>query len=234
MKIISSTGGSGSSFVVKKFEQNNWLVCTRPDGGQQKSTHTTRQIYDERTGVFYQSRLTQESSQRELFNEAHTALGQFSNICNGKIMLMCMTWGGLGYLNNLKEKTIFLLRDPVYAFNSYSGGGWRKEGGARRIKYVGATGPNDKKWIDLWLNDFALWKNGSIHALKSHEMGTGDIVRYHNFEEDWQKIKNVPNVCDDFVCRDELSKLDSNFISEETIDYIRSQTSDVWNKIKKI
>ena len=44
--------------------------------------------------------------------------------------------------------TLFcIVLNTVFAFNSYSGGGWRSEGGKRRIEYVGASGPNDKIWI---------------------------------------------------------------------------------------
>ena len=142
-----------------------------------------------------------------------------------------MTWGGLGYLNNIQEKTIFLVRDPIFAFNSYSGGGWRKEGGQRRIKYVGAKGPNDKKWIDLWLGEFAHWRQGAIHAINSVKEGTGHLVRYHRFAEDWEKIEGVPPIHKNFKSKDEALKL-QGFLSIDTIKYIREQTNDVWKEIK--
>ena len=53
MIVISSTGGSASSFVSDQFSMNRWGVCLRPDGGQQKATHTEKQIYDERTVPFF-------------------------------------------------------------------------------------------------------------------------------------------------------------------------------------
>jgi len=148
-------------------------------------------------------------------------------------MLLCMSWGGLGFLNNLEEKPIFLVRDPIFAFNSYSGGGWRKEGGARRIKYVGATGPNDMKWVNLWLNDFAFWINGAKNALNAHKEETGYIVRYHNFKNDWAKIPNVPPIHENFSSKDNIEKL-QGFLTDNTISYIKDQTAEVWNSICEI
>jgi len=228
MKIISSTGGSGSSFVADQFGVSGWRVCLRPDGGQQKATHTEKQIYDERISSFFKTNLNQEPSQESMFREAYNNL---QRIGNDNTMLLCMTWGGLGFLNELKEKTIFLVRDPIFAFNSYSGGGWRKEGGQRRIKYVGASGPNDKKWIDLWLGEFSLWKQGAIHALNSANNGTGHLVRYHNFVEDWAHLEGVPPIHRNFKNKDDGNKL-QGFLSIDTIKYIREQTSDIWKEIR--
>ena len=44
---------------------------------------------------------------KELFEVSYSNL---NNINNSNIMLLSMSWGGLGYLNNLPEKTIFLVR----------------------------------------------------------------------------------------------------------------------------
>ena len=228
MKIISSTGGGGSSFVADQFSTNGWAVCLRPDGGHQKATHTVKQIYDERTSPFFKTGLNHLATQEQMFVEAYNTLNRI-NYKN--IMLLCMSWGGLGFLNELDEKTIFLVRDPIFAFNSYSGGGWRKEGGARRIKYVGASGPNDKKWIDLWLNEFAFWKQGANNALNSVKNGTGLLVRYHNFAEDWSRISDVPPIHKNFKSKDDISKT-NGFLTSDTIDYIREQTNDVWEEIK--
>jgi len=230
MVIISATGGSGSSFVADEFKKHYWNVCLRPDGGHQKATHTPAQIFLERTRPFYASWAKDNSTQKEMFDQAHTNLK-----AKGwpNLMLLCMTWGGLGYLNNLENKTVFLVRDPIFAFNSYSGGGWRKEGGARRIKYVGATGPNDMKWVNLWLNDFAFWINGAQNALKAYNDGTGHIVRYHNFKEDWAKIPEVPPIHENFNSKDNPDKL-QGFLTEGTIKYIREETAEVWNAICEI
>ena len=45
MIIVSSTGGSGSSFIADFFKKNSWKVCLRPDGGKQKATHTVHEIF---------------------------------------------------------------------------------------------------------------------------------------------------------------------------------------------
>ncbi len=230
MVIISATGGSGSSYVADEFRKSYWNVCLRPDGGHQKATHTPAQIFLERTKPFYASWAQDKSTQKEMFDQAYANLK-----AKGwpNLMLLCMTWGGLGYLNNLENKTVFLVRDPIFAFNSYSGGGWRKEGGARRIKYVGAAGPNDMKWVNLWLNDFAFWINGAQNALKAYNDGTGHIVRYHNFKEDWAKIPEVPPIHENFNSKDNPDKL-QGFLTEDTIKYIREKTAEVWNAICEI
>ena len=225
MKIISSTGGSGSSFVAEQFKRMGWYVCLRPDGGKQKSTHTVEQIYTERTHPFYDSNIEgKQNTQKDLFNMAYEGLNGFSP---PNLMLLCMSWGGMGFLNDLPEKTIFILRDPVFAYNSYSGGGWRKEGGQRRIKHVGASGPNDKVWIDAFLGDFSMWIDGAKNALQAHNAGTGHIVRYHKFAEDWKKIDNVPPIYQGFSAKDREEKLEG-FLTEETIKYIREKTNDIW------
>ena len=103
MKIISSTGGGGSSFVADKFAENRWAVCLRPDGGQQKATHTEKQIYDERTAMFFKTRLQEKPTQKEMFLEAYSGLKKIPHHISDNIMLLCMTWGGLGFLNDLEE-----------------------------------------------------------------------------------------------------------------------------------
>ena len=230
MVIISATGGSGSSFVADEFKKHYWNVCLRPDGGHQKATHTPAQIFLERTRPFYTSWAKDEHTQKEMFDQAYTNLR-----AKGwpNLMLLCMTWGGLGCLDDLDERVIFLVRDPIFAFNSYSGGGWRKEGGARRIKHVGATGPNDIRWINLWLNDFAFWIDGAKNALKAHNQDKGHIVRYHNFKQDWSKIPDVPPIHKDFSSKDNLEKLEG-FLTQQTIDIIRHETAEVWDTICEI
>jgi hypothetical protein len=231
MRIISSTGGGGSSFVADKFSENKWNVCLRPDGGHQKATHTAKQIYDERTSPYFITKLGNDATQEDMFREAYINLNKLPKEVSDKLMLLCMTWGGLGYLGGLQEKTIFLVRDPIFAFNSYSGGGWRKEGGARRIKYVDADGPNDKKWIDLWLNGFSFWKRGAENALTAVQSGAGDLVRYHNFVEDWSRLDGVPPIHKNFSSKDNPEKL-KGFLTLNTIRYIREQTNDIWKEIK--
>lgn len=231
MKIISSTGGSGSSFVAAQFEKYHWDVCLRPDGGRQKATHTVEEIYVRRMRPFFRvNSPIEKHSQYELFQTAYHGL---KKLRRKNLMLLCMSWGGMGYLNELKEETIFLLRDPIFAFNSYSGGGWRKEGGERRIKYVGASGPNDRKWIDAFLGDFSMWIDGAKNALQAHHNGTGHIVRYNRFVDDWKKIKGVPPIHNHFDSKDNLPGLEG-FLTTSTIDYIKERTLDVWEQIESI
>ena len=230
MVLISSVGGSGSSFVAEEFRKHFWDVCLRPDGGGQKATHTKQEIFLERTKPFYDSWTDHDTTLEQMFKQAYVKL---SAINNPNLMLLSMTWGGLGLLNVVKEKPIFLVRDPIFAFNSYSGGGWRKgkeSGGSRRIKYVKATGPNDRKWIDLWLGDFAHWIDTTSNAIRAVQDERGYIVRYHNFKEDWSKIPNVPPIHLNFSSKDNPEKLEG-FLNQDSIDYIRQRTDTIWNTV---
>ena len=233
MIVISSTGGSGSSFVAEQFKIHGHKVCLRPDGGKQTAAHTPAQIYHERmVPIVGQTNIDEKSTQREMFDTAYSNL---KKINNSNMMLLCMTWGGLGYLNDIEEKTIFLIRDPIFAFNSYSGGGWRLEGGQRRIKYVGADGPNDKKWIDAWMGDFSHWIDGAKYALQAHKEGKGYVVRYHNFKEDWSKIDGVPPIHLNFNSKDDFVKIQQKgYLQLETIAYIKSKTKKVWDEIQAL
>jgi len=145
-----------------------------------------------------------------------------------------MTWGGLGFLNKIDScPVIYFIRNPLFAFNSYSGGGWRSAGGLRRIAYVGAKDQNDKKWIDLFFGDFALWLDGSKNAIKAVEEGNGHIVRYHNLKKDWKQIPvKLPVVYRNFKCKDEIGKVEK-YLSTNTVKYIKDITDDVWEKIEK-
>ena len=89
------------------------------------------------------------------------------------------------------------------------------------------------KWVNLWLNDFAFWINGAKNALNAHKEGTGYIVRYHNFKNDWAKIPNVPPIHENFSSKDNIEKL-QGFLTDNTISYIKDQTAEVWNSICEI
>ena len=232
MIVISATGGSGSSYVVKMFKKKyRWNVCIRPDGGSQKANKTVLSVWMERTKPFFPPPVGVEAfNQRQLFEAVYNGLKQHNT---DKTMVMFMVWGGMGFLNDLAEKTIFLIRNPIFAFNSYSGGGWRAEGGQRRIKFVGAGGPNDRKWIDAFLGDFSFWLDGAKNALRAVREGKGRIVRYHRFKEDWEKIDNVPPVYKGFKCRDDMAKVERH-LTCETIRYIEERTRDVWEQIEAL
>ena len=112
MIVISSTGGSGSSFVAKQFKSRGWTVCLRPDGGKQKATHTPSQIFHQRMDhLIGGNAIYEKSTQEQMFKTAYKGLKENDS---PNLMLLCMTWGGLGYLNDIEEKTIFLIRDPIF------------------------------------------------------------------------------------------------------------------------
>ena len=226
MIIISATGGSGSSFLVSSFLKRGWNVCARPDGGHQKLKHSVHSVWENRVKSFFDVPVDyRKMSQREMFDLTYDGLRN-----KKKTVLLCMSWGGMGFLKEVKEKVIYLVRDPVFAFNSYSGGGWRDSGGERRIRYVGASDPNDKKWIDAFLGYFSLWKDGAKNAIKSCKSGKGHIVRYHRFKEDWRRIGGVHNVRYNFSCKDNNKKVIKH-LTHDTIAYIKYKTKNIWSKI---
>ena len=53
MITISSTGGSGSSFVYREFKNHGWRVCLRPDAGSQKNYIDNYDLWKERTKGFF-------------------------------------------------------------------------------------------------------------------------------------------------------------------------------------
>jgi len=59
-------------------------------------------------------------------------------------------------------------------------------------------------------------------------------VRYDRFKEDWLKIgKGVPPIYENFVCKDEISRVEKKF-SRDVIDYIKAKTDFIWGEIEKI
>jgi len=230
MILVSSSGGSGSSFLGKAFRKSGWKVCLRPDGGRQKANRTAVSIWMERTKPFFKcSKNMSGASDRKMFDVVYENLKNRKNT-----MLLSMTWGGMGLFNGLeKAYPVYLIRNPLHAFVSYSGGGWRSEGGARRIKYVGATSPNDKIWVDQFFGDFALWLNGAKQALIARSSGTGFIVRYHAFKKDWKVVcgrLGAPDITNKFSCSDSMDKV-RRVLTVETIDYINNLVGNVWAEI---
>ena len=228
MIVMSATGGSGSSVVASVFKHNDgWGFCKRPDGGRQKADVDPYKLWCGRVKPFI-SIPKRELTEEERCN--HTIISLQAR----QVFILSMTWGGLGYLRNFpRTRVIYLIRDPVFAFISYSGGGWRPKGGKRRISHVGAEGPNDRKWIDAWLGDFALWLDTAKHALESYEEGISYIVRYHKLRDDWAQIPDVPPAPKDFKCKDNTEKL-KGFLTQETVDYIRERTNPVWSQISQL
>ena len=86
---------------------------------------------------------------------------------------------------------------------------------------------------DKFFGDFSNWRKGAENALKAYENGTGNIVRYNKFKEDWAKLEGVPLIHKDFICKDSKSKL-SEHLNQETINYIKHKTDYIWNQINNL
>lgn len=229
MLVLSSTGGSGSTFVLDQLRKHGWQVCQRPDAGQQKVNNTLYSTWKVRTKEFMsEPDGLEQMSTEELFQYTYNQLkGQE----HPKLAMLCLEWGGRGYLSQCKgDMVVYVVRDPVFAFNSYSGGTeWSGDKG-RRIRYVGASGPNDKVWVDAFFGSFSFWLSGAYHALQAAKFGKGHIVRYERFEEDWKRIGGLPPIYENFHCADSMEKVSSH-LTLETIEYIREHTGYVWNQI---
>ena len=227
MKIVCSTGGSGSSSVAGQFKRAKWKICKRPDGGKLKSAGKHIFTFRARMKPFFHTKKADlvKMNECELFDFAMRKLRKKDT---SKTFMNCFRWGGLGFFNEYPDEVIFLIRDPVFAFNSYSGLGWRPEGGKRRMKMIGASGPNDVKWIDAFLDDFAMWIDTAKNALICKKAGHGKIIRYHKLNDDWGSIDAPFSYT--FKSRDDPSKLGN--LNRDTIEYIRNRTDDIWTEIK--
>jgi len=168
MIVMSGTGGSGGSFICKQFMNYNWKTCIRPDKinnppGKVIAKETIR-TYRSKTKEFFRLPNKIESfTDKDLFQVTYENLKHHSS--SRKIMLFCMRWGGLGYLTKIEEKPIYVVRNPIFAFNSYSGGGWRNNDTQRR-RVTNAGGPI--QWADLWFGERGLWLAGAQYALEEY------------------------------------------------------------------
>tara|TARA_Y100001935_G_scaffold145497_1_gene120269 strand:+ start:5479 stop:6252 length:774 start_codon:yes stop_codon:yes gene_type:complete len=225
--VISSTGGSGSSYLIDQLILRGFNVCVRPDGGEQKINVDSFELYKNRTRKFFQTNLRPGCDDADMFNETIFNLNKKKR---GRYALVCMNWGLKGFFSKLGSqiKPIYLVRNPLFAFNSYSGLGWRKDGGSRRISGLGFDGPNDLRWVNAWLEDFAHWEKGAKIAIDAARSQSGHLVRYHKMNEDFCEIPNFP-VLKKFYCKDSATKI--NEITDETIDYIKARTDKLWHSI---
>lgn len=227
MICISATGGSGSSFVARAFKNAGWKICLRPDAGSQKGHHTTLSgHFKDRVRGFF------NVPERDYSEEVMANLTIKNLQERKKTLLLCMVWGGMGLLKEVKD-VVYLVRSPYFAFNSYSGAGWRPEGGLMRIASVGAADLNDPKWIDAFFGWFSHWLAGAKYALKAHKAGKGYIVRYHRFAEDWGKLPlDVPPIHKYFKSKDDYGKIAG--MLPATTDKITQIAGDTWQEIMSL
>jgi hypothetical protein len=224
MLIISATVGSGSSFIVDRFWRSGWEVCARPD--KYLRTHDSPLVSKE-----YSKRLSKftklPTDMKKLTNRQLCTLACNKLIATGKrkLLLVCMSWGGLGYLENIKAKIIYLIRHPLFAFNSYSGGGWRKTD--KRTKPY--TNLND--WADNWLTDKSHWIDHAKYAIEACKKGQAYIVKYESFKDDWKKIPlSLPPIYNNFKNKDDMEKVKKN-IPTETINYLMDKVGKTWDEV---
>jgi len=225
--ILSSTGGGGSSFLVDELIRSGYNVCVRPDGGEQKIGISSFEIYKNRTKDFFRTRLSDGCDDLEMFNEAFVSLNSKKK---GKYALVCMNWGLKGYFEKVSMdiKPFYLVRDPLFAFNSYSGNGWRSDGGQRRISGLGFESANDPRWVEAWLGEFAHWEKGAKVALLAHRSNRGHLLRYHSLREDASHTNLLPKL-ENYKCGDVEEKL--TCLSSETKLLIREKTAKLWDEI---
>jgi len=203
MLIISATGGSGSTFVSSRFKKAGWSVCLRPDVGSQKGF--VLDYFKKRTAKFFKSS-PDIYDDRELFELVYRHLKLDKKTRKNKTMLMLMVWGGLGFLKDLPDKKIYIVRSPIFTYNSYIK--------PQHLERLGAKSKDDPKAVDAFFGWYSHWVEHYKNALEDKD---GYVVRYENFKKDWEKIPDVPPIHKDFVCKNDISKLT---LKQDTIDYI--------------
>lgn len=225
MLTVSACGGSGSSFLIWCAKKHGWRVCKRPD----KPGVNANQIYRTRMEPFGYPKGWKEmyASQRAAATVKYLSKHKHSK----RVMLLCMSWGHRGHLEN--SGAVHLIRHPVHAYVSYSGGGWLPQNRGN-LSYVGATSPDDPKWIDAWLYEHSAWVPGAMHALDAWEKGTGHIVRYDHFVDDWARLP-MPRfeIAKHYRgCSDDWEKTLS-YIHHETVDRIMKKAEPLWKAIQR-
>lgn len=230
MLIVSSMGGSGSTFVVNALRKYGYKVCARPDAGRQKLNQTMLSTWRERVKPFFQYEPHVDITAEQL---CHVTYEKLKEQDRGRTALVLLEWCAMGFLENRGEKPIYIVRDPLLNICSYSSGtSWSGDDG-KRIKFTGAKDHNDPIWIDAFFGPFSWWLANTQEALEAVRNNRGYVVRYYKFKEDWNKIPNVPSIADKFKCKNNLD-VALNFFSEEAVSYIQSKTDDIWNEIKKL
>jgi hypothetical protein len=223
MLIISATVGSGSSFIAQKFAEHGWEICLRPDKYMRKHNSIISKTYKERLGNII--KIPPNIDQLNNQQLCELACDKLMATKKEKLLLLSMSWGGLGYLQNINAKKLFIIRHPLYAFNSYSGGGWRKT--HKRTKAYREF--ND--WADEWLNDRSHWIEHTQNAIIACKKNQGYIVRYEKFKNDWKNVPlSLPPIHREFKNRDDMRKVEKT-IPADTINYLMDKTSTVWDEV---
>ena len=232
MLIISSMGGSGSTFVRDALKRKGYEVCARPDAGRQKLNQTMLSTWGIRTQKFFHFNPIENITAENLFKETYTRLKTLETK-GRKIALLLLEWGAMGFLQNLDERPVYIIRNPLFAFNSYSSGTAFNRDKGRRIKYAGGKDQNDPVWVDAFFGNFSLWLPNAENALKAVQRNKGFVVRYFKFEQDWKTVQealNVPDITGNFKCMNNIDLVHKH-LSRETISYIKEKTDKIWNEI---
>ena len=227
--IVASAGGCGSSFLIGELLRQGFAVCIRPDGGANKIGVDPFEVYKSRTRLFYRTKLCAASSEKERAEECLRELSKLSR----KVALVSMRWGYLGLFRELdREMELrFLVRNPLFAFMSYSGLGWRSEGGLKRVAGVGAQDYTDRAWIDAWLGDFGNWLEGAGEAMRYIKEKPGNeskVALYHKFQNHFDDLITV----DGFRFSDSEEKL--SVLDAQTRLYIERRTSELWSELLRV
>ncbi len=207
MLIISATGGSGSTFIASSFKKAGWKVCLRPDVGSQKGFDFS--YYKKRTAPFFKTKL-KNYDDAKMFNEVYEHLHG-----KEKTMLLLMTWGAMNFLKGLPETRIYVIRNPIFTYNSYI-----KE---QHLERLGGKSKDDPKIIDAFFGNYSRWNDHYRAAISDNPKY---MVRYESFKEDWEKIPDVPPIYKRFEGKNNWDKIK---LKKKTLDYIFCVAGQRWN-----
>jgi hypothetical protein len=223
VKIISSCGGSGSTFVKKALLGMGWRLCIRPDKGFGKEWKIMK-VKLAQVGIS-----ASNLKRKDVRGRAIGLVNMLKSLPKqNRVALITIRWGNMGLYRDMP--VIYMIRNPLHAYVSFSGGGWLKQN-IEHIRFTGTIDPNSKEWIDAWLGDRWLWLKGAEVALEAHAKGNGTVVRYNKFNDDWAKTGMPP--ISGFSSRDDMAKV-KRFLRQETIEYIRSKTDRIWKEVDSL
>ncbi len=139
-----------------------------------------------------------------------------------QIVLLSSHWGEFGILKEIGVKTIYLIRDPYNSIISHSTFHRHQKDYLRR----GLKDINTKECIDTYLKGpHHYW---IYHAKTALTHKNAIIIRYNKFKEDWQKIKDLPDISHGFKYSENNIK---KIFTKESIQYIYEQTHEICDKL---